>query len=123
MDRGYNVTVSSPRRPKSRDKSDYRAAGSISVAENMGALIDTVIRPSVCPPVRLSVCPSLGYSTLAAWRSCLDYRIDTLAACSWPATRDVQAVDPSADGRRSAASRTAVGGSISSRRPWGDNLF
>ena len=30
--------------------------------------------------------------------------------------------DPSADERRSAASRTAIGGGISSRRPRGDNL-
>jgi len=35
-----------------------------------GALCDTAIRPSVRPPV----CPSLGYSTLAAWRSCLGYQ-------------------------------------------------
>ena len=55
--------------------------------------------------VRLSVCSSLGYSTLAAWRSCLGM----LAACSWPATRDVWTVDPSADGRRSAVSWTAIG--------------
>ena len=34
-----------------------------------GALSDTAIRSSVC----LSVCPSLKYSTLAAWRSCLGY--------------------------------------------------
>ena len=33
-------------------------------------LSDTAIRPYVRP----SVCPSLGYSTLAAWRSCLGYR-------------------------------------------------
>jgi len=64
--RGYNVMVSQPRRLKSRDKSDYRAAGSIPVAENMGALSDTAIRPSVSP--------SLSYSTLVAWRSCLGYR-------------------------------------------------
>ena len=35
-----------------------------------------------------------------------------LAACSWPDTRDVRTADPSADGRRSAASRTAIGGGI-----------
>jgi len=35
-------------------------------ARRTGALSDTAIRPSVCP--------SLGYSTLAAWRSCLGYR-------------------------------------------------
>ena len=35
----------------------------------------------------------------------------------------VRTADPSADGRRSAASRTAIGGGISSRRPRGDNLF
>jgi len=61
--------------------------------------------PSVCP----SVCPSLGYSTLAA--------------CSWPATRDMRISDRSADGRRSAVSRTAIGGGISSRRPRGDTLL
>ena len=33
-----------------------------------------------------------------------------LAACSWPTCRDVRTADPSADGRRSAASRTAIGG-------------
>jgi len=55
-----------------------------------GALSDTAIRPSVCLFVRLSVCPNLSYSTLAA--------------CSWPATRDVRTADRSADGRRSAAS-------------------
>jgi len=32
----------------------------------------------------------------------------------------VRTADPSADGFRSAASRTAIGGGISSRRPWGD---
>ena len=35
----------------------------------------------------------------------------------------VRTADPSASGRRSAASRTAIGGGISSRRPRGDNLF
>ena len=40
----------------------------------------------------------------------------TLAACSWPATRDVRTVDPSADGRRSAASRTDVGASEGGHR-------
>ena len=77
-----------------------------------------VIPRSVCP----SVYARLGYSTLAEWRSCLGY-IGTLAACRWPATRDVRTADPSADGRRSAASRTAIGGGggMSSRRPRGDN--
>jgi len=78
-----------------------------------GALSDTAIRPPVCP--------SLGYSTLAAWRSCLGYW--HAGTCSWPATIDVRTADPSADGRRSAASRTAIGGGISRRRPRGDNLF
>jgi len=36
-----------------------------ALAVGGGALSDTAIRPSVCP--------SLGYSTLAAWRSCLGY--------------------------------------------------
>ena len=39
------------------------------------------------------------------------------------ATRDVRTADPSADGRRSAASRTVIGGCISSRRPRGDNCL
>jgi len=57
-----------------------------------GALSDTMIRPSVCP--------SLGYEPA----------IGTLAACSWPATRDVRTADPSTDGgRRSVVSRTAIG--------------
>ena len=64
-----------------------------------GALSDPAIRPSV----RLS-----GAAAKA---------IGTLAACNWPATRDVRTADPSADGRRSGASRTAVGGGISCRRP------
>ena len=59
-----------------------------------GALSDTAIRPSVCPPV----CPSLGYRHAG----CLQL--------AGQATRDVRTADPSADGRRSAASRTAVGG-------------
>ena len=47
-----------------------------------------------------------------------------LAACSWLATRDVRTADPSADGRGSAASRTAIGGGgASSRRLRGDSLF
>ena len=47
-----------------------------------------------------SVCLSRGAAALA---------IGTLAACSWSATRDLLTVDPSADGRRSAASRNAIG--------------
>ena len=35
----------------------------------------------------------------------------------------VRTADPSADGRRSAASRTAIGGGISSRRRRGDTLL
>ena len=54
-------------------------------AEGGGALSDTAIRPSVCP--------SLGYRH-----------------AGWPATRDVRTADLSANGRRSVASRTAVGG-------------
>ena len=61
----------------------------IIMPRRMVALSDTVIRPSVCP--------SPGYSTLAAWRSCLGYRH---AGCSWPATRDVRTADPSAHRRR-----------------------
>ena len=65
-----------------------------------GALSDTAIR--------LSVCPSLGYRHAGCGAAA--QAIGTLAACSWPATRDVRTADPSADGRRSAASRTAIGG-------------
>ena len=42
----------------------------LSCPRRRGSLIDTAIRPSV----RLSVCPSVGYSTLASWRSCPGYR-------------------------------------------------
>jgi len=46
--------------------------------------------PSVCLPQ-----PRL----YARWRrGAAAYAIGTLAACSWPATRDVQTADPSADG-------------------------
>jgi len=60
-----------------------------------GALSDTAIRPSVCP--------SLGYRH-----------------AGWPATRDVRTADLSANGRRSAASRTAIGGGhiVSPPPPW-----
>jgi len=69
-------------------------------------LSDTAIRPSVCPscPMRAVV---LGYR----YAGCLQLS-------------HVRSVDPSADGRKSAASRTAIGGGgISSRRPRGDNLY
>ena len=36
--------------------------------------------------------------------------IGALAACRWPASRDVRTADWSADGRRSAASRTVISG-------------
>ena len=66
------------------------------------ALSDTAIRPSVCPsPRRAAV---LGYA------GCLQLS-------------HVQTADQSADGRRSAASKNAIGGGVSSRRPRGDNLF
>ena len=80
-----------------------------------GTVSDTVI----CTSVSLS--QPIRYSTLSAWRSSLGYRH---AGClQWPATRYVRTADPSADGRRSAASRTAIGGGILSRRRRGDNLF
>jgi len=62
------------------------------------ALSDTAIRPSVCP----SVCPVAQlYPRRAA---ALGYRH---AGCLQ--LTHVRTADPSADGRRSAASRTAVG--------------
>ena len=75
------------------------------------AFSDTAIRPSFD---RLSV----------PWRSCprsaaaLGYRH---AGCLQLSR--VRTAYPSAGGRRSAASRTAIGGGISSRRPRGDNLL
>ena len=64
------------------------------------------------PPVCLSVCPS-------PWcAAALGYRHAGRLPLSC-----VRTADPSADGRRSAASRTAIGGGISSRRPRGDNLL
>jgi len=71
-------------------------------------------RPPVCLSVRLSV---LG-------RSCrrraagLGYRHVGCLQLS-----HVRPAGPSADGRGSAAGRTAIGGGISSRRPRGDNLL
>ena len=58
-------------------------------------LSDTAIRPSVCP----SVCPSPRRATAVSYRyaGCLQLS-------------HVRTADPSADGRRSAASRTAIGG-------------
>jgi len=43
------------------------------------SLVDNIIMPRRMvtlsdTPIRPSVCPSPGYSTLAAWRSCLGYR-------------------------------------------------
>ena len=52
---------------------------------------------TIPPSVRLSVCLSVP------WRSCPRLQRP-------PATRDVRTADPSADGRRSAASRTAISG-------------
>ena len=63
--------------------------------------------PSVC----LSVC--LSHSAAA-----VGYRHTGCLQLS-----SVRTADPSADGRRSAASQTAIGGGISSRRPRGDNLL
>ena len=73
------------------------------VSRRRGALSDTAIRPSVRP----SVCPSPRRA------AALGYRHD--AGCL---SSHVRTADPSADGRRSAVSRTAIsGGNISSRRP------
>ena len=71
-----------------------------------GALSDTANRPSVCPSPRRA--PARGYRHAC----CLQLN-------------HVRTADPSADGRRSAASQTAVGGGghISCRRPGSDNLF
>ena len=58
------------------------------------------------PSVRLSV---------SRWqRGAAAQAIGALAACSWPAIRDVRTADRSADGRRSGASRTVISGGISS---------
>jgi len=69
-----------------------------------GALSDTAIRPSVCPSARRAA--ALGYRHTG----CLQLS-------------HVRTADPSADGRRSAANRNAIGGGISSGRPRGDNLL
>jgi len=61
-----------------------------------GPLSDTAICPSVCPSHRHAGCLQLSH---------------------------VRTADSSADGRRSAENRTAIGGGISSRRPRGDNCF
>jgi len=79
-----------------------------------GASSDTAIRPSVCP--------SIGYSTLAACRSCLGYRHAGCPAAGRPPevcglrTRPRTDVDPPRVELPSA-------GGISSRRLRGDNLF
>ena len=62
--------------------------------------------------VRLSV-PALGAQ--------LPWAIGTLAACLQ--LSHVRTADSSTDGRRSAASRTAIGGSISSLRPRGGDTL
>jgi len=76
-----------------------------------GALSDTAIRPSALS----SVCPWRSGPRRAA---ALGYRHAGCLQFS-----HVRTADPSADGRRSAASQTTIGGGISSRRPRGDNLF
>jgi len=96
---------------RSEYRSDHVLAVKQAVTVKLGGmsvrypLSDTTNRPSVCA----FVCRSLCYRHTG----CLQ-----LAD-----TRDGRAADPSADGRRSAASRTAIGGGISSRRPRGDNLL
>jgi len=62
--------------------------------------------PSVCPS-----CPRRAVSSGYRHAGCLQLS-------------HVRSADPSADGRKSAASRTAIGGGgISSRRPRGNNLY
>ena len=98
---------------RSSDSRSNEACDSVRLAYRSVFIImtlsDTAIRPSVCP----SVCPS-------PWRAtAVNYRYAGCLQLS-----HVRTANPSADGRRSAASRTAIGGGgISSRRPRGDNLF
>ena len=77
-----------------------RVSVAFYASRRRGALSDTAIRPSVCPVAQLPYarsCPRLQTRWLPAVYAC---------------------ADPSADGRRSAASRTAVGGGhIVSPRP------
>jgi len=72
-------------------------------ARRSAALSDTMIRPSVCPSPRRA--------------AALGYRQDGCLQLS-----RVWTADRSADGRRSAASRTAIDGGISSRRARGRYL-
>jgi len=72
-----------------------------------GALSDNPIRPSVCP--------SLGYSTLAAWRSCLGYRHWLPAAGRPPETCGLR-TRPRTDVDPPRVELPSAGG-ISSRRP------
>jgi len=73
-------------------------------SRSLWSLSNTAIRPSVCPGPRRAAAVGCRHA------GCLQLR-------------HVRTVDPSADGRRSAASRTAIGGGgISSRRTRGDNL-
>jgi len=95
---------------------------SLTLRELNSSAVTAVLPPFLCPPPYEglkpyrdpSVCSSLRWQRgAAAW------------AVGTPATRDVRTADPPADGCRSAASRTVVGGGggISSRRPRGDNLY
>jgi len=94
------LTVNDRDQPRNPTLDNRAWATFTFIPPHRGVLSDTVIRPSVCL--------SLGYSTLAAWRSCLGFRH---AGClQLIGTRDVRTADSSADGRRSAASRTAIGG-------------
>ena len=67
--------------------------------------------------VRLSVRMSVPWRSCPKRTAALGYRHAGCLQLS-----HVRTADPSADERRSAASQTAVGGGISSRRPRGDNL-
>jgi len=62
------------------------------------------------------VCPAVSIKRYRYPSICLSQpRLGKLAACSRPASRDARTADPSADGRRSAASRTAIGGVVAYR--------
>jgi len=87
-----------------KSASDVRVINAFNVPGRVGgALSDTAIRPSVRPSPRRA--DALGCRHVG----CLQLS-------------HVRTADPSADGRRSASSRTAVGEGKSSRRPRGDNL-
>ena len=88
------------------ERSVHGSAPAVGVG---GALSDTAIRRSVC---------------LSQGVAAVGYRHAGCLLLSHPACpRDVRTADPSADGRRSAASRIAIGGGLSSGRPRGDSVY